>query len=121
MMTIFDVPKIEGGTDKQRMFADSVRIQFIVFCEENFDQDLQKEAELVLVTRLDYRWWIDRVNKIDFNGVKGMIRGTKAAITHAGSIDAAVEVQRLANKKRHENWLNSRPLGGILDGIRKEA
>lgn len=119
MMIIENLPSIEGGTDKQKMFAESVRLNFISFVEEHAPDKLS-DAELVIAVRLDYRWWIDRVNKINLTGIKTMISGTKSAITRAGSIELALESQKKAAEAKKNAWLNSRPLGGILDNIRKE-
>jgi hypothetical protein len=120
MMNIEELPPIEGGTDKQQMFAEGVRMNFIVYVEENFNTALQAEAELVLQIRRDYKWWIDRVYMIDASNCKRAITAVKKAIVKAGSLELAIEVERKSIQAKKNAYLSTRPLGGILDGIRRE-
>jgi hypothetical protein len=118
MIILEDLPKIEGGTDRQKMFAESIRLDFISFVETYMANRLA-DAELVVAVRLDYQWWIGN-RRIYWTSAKNMIAGSKRAVTRAGSIEAAIEAQRIAVEKKKNAWLNSRPLGGILDGIHRE-
>jgi hypothetical protein len=118
MMTIENLPPIEGGTDKQKMFADSVRLAFISFVE-TYLPDRVEDAEVALAIRLDYRFWIDN-KQIYWTSAKNILAGSKRAVTRAGSIESAIEAQRKTIEKKKDAWKNSRPLGGILDNVRKD-
>jgi len=105
MMTLEEFPNIEGGTVKQKIFAEGVRIKYFTYIEDELDPTYYEDAELVLKVRVSYKWWIEQAKKIDEKSIKVMIRSAKASITRAGSIEASIEKQRETIQKNLEKYL----------------
>ncbi len=104
MTTLEDLPPIEGGTAKQKIFAESVRLNYIQFIETRLDPKYYDDATFVLKVRVHFKWWIDRVKEIDEKHIKTMISSAKAAVTRAGSIEAAIEAQRISIQKQIDKY-----------------
>lgn len=111
MITIEELPEIEGGTPKQKIFAEGVRLKYLVFIEEELDPKHYDDAEIVLKVRVNYKWWIDNAKKINEPAIKIMIRSAKASITRAGSIEASIQAQRVTiqkNIQKYQEYLEAR-------------
>jgi hypothetical protein len=103
-MDINDLIPIEGGSDKQKAFAQNVRLRYLHFLMTELDPSIIQDGLLVVKIRLDYKWWINHAKNINDAGVKTMIRSAKAAITRAGSIEDAIEAQRESIRKQLEAY-----------------
>jgi hypothetical protein len=115
MINLEELPQITDGSDKQKMFADSIRLQFISYIEQNMSDNFLEDFKLVLDLRTNYRWWIDRVYKIDPRNVKSMISAVKTAVKKHGSMEGAKKAQAEAIQKQKDHFQYSKILGGILD------
>jgi hypothetical protein len=124
MTTVEELPPIEGGTPKQKLFAEGVRLKYLVFIEEELDPKYFDDAELVIQVRVHYKWWIEQAKKIDEKSIKLMIRSAKASITRAGSIELSVQSQRETIKKNNDKYLEylqSRSLYSLDEAIEEEV
>jgi hypothetical protein len=114
MMTLDDLPPITGGTDKQKMFADSVRLNFLVTVEERLP-NLIDDAYDVVKLKTSYRWWIDRASKIDATSLPRIVAGIRSRIKKLGSLDEAILAEHKAEQKAQDYWQDRKILGGILE------
>jgi hypothetical protein len=114
MMILDELPEIEGGSVKQQMFAESVRLNFISFVEENLPQ-LQDSAMNLVRLHTKYKWWIDRAYKINPKSVKLMISAADRFVAKHGSLEDARKAIAEADSKSYEYLKSIKILGGILD------
>lgn len=107
------MPSIEGGSDKQKMFADSVRLNFLSFVEEEIPERLDEAFSLIRV-RTNFKWWIDKAKKINSRHVKLVLTNNKNLIAKHGSEQGVRGSIALAEQKSKDYFINDSPLGGIL-------
>lgn len=103
-MDINDLIPIEGGSDKQKAFAQNVRLRFLHHLMTELDPAIVPDGLLVVKIRVDYKWWINHARNINEPGIRTMIRSAKAAITRAGSVEAAIQAQRDSIQKQVEAY-----------------
>ena len=104
MINLEELPPIEGGTPKQQIYAEGIRLRYIQFVECELDPKLYAAATIVLQIRVDYKWWIDKAKKVDEKSIKTMGASAKAAITRAGSVEKAIQAQRDSIQKQNEKY-----------------
>ncbi len=112
-MNIMNMPPIKGGSDKQKMFADSVRLNFLTFVESELPDRLE-EAYSVIRIRTNFKWWIDKAKKINSRHVKLVLTNNKNLIVKHGSEQGVRDSIALAEQKSKDYFINDAPLGGIL-------
>lgn len=97
MTTKNPLPIFVSGSTKQQDWAEALRHKFLDIAIDNVADD---DLRMLYYVRVIPTWWIDNRYDLNLKNAPRFIKAAKAAVTKAGSIEAAVDAQLLTLEKK---------------------